>query len=283
MFIIEYFKPRPTPIYSFTVAEMDNIETSELPKLIIPNIELVGTPFDAGKAKAAMTRIQLVNECRNLIHEHHSKKWILSLLKKAENYIKQTETAWPDVVREIEGIAEGASIPFEYIAALMTQNNVVWETEQCTNLAFATTPEGPLWGGNADGCPFPLVEIRDVHGAYRNITCALGGINEHGLALGISGTSPGRAGGGIPPAFRLNVDHSVRSSEQLLHAARLILDRCKTVDEAIELLSTGHGNHILIDETGKCTVVERAGPWCYVLSRVRTRAIFAVTLPAPFG
>lgn len=247
--------------------------------LTVPSIKVSGTPFEAGKAKGASVRMFLANKCRYMVNEHHSQEWISRLLSRAEQSLKRTGEYFSAVVEEIEGVAAGGGIPVEYAAALFSANDVPPSGDECTNVVFARTPDGPVWGGNADGCLFPMVELRDVSGAYRsvighgNITGLVGGyggINEHGLALGSSGISPGQEGGRIPACYRVDVDHTQDAAEPLAICPqiRLMLDLCKTVDEAVEFLSRpevrGQGNCAMVDETGKSAVVERAGRWLYV-------------------
>lgn len=248
--------------------------------LRVPSLTVSGTPFEAGKAKGEAARLGLANACRNLVNEHHDPAWLSRFLSAAERHLSDTRAVFPHVTEEIEGVAAGAGIPVVWIAALVTSNDVVLEAEECTNLGFAKTPDGPLWGGNADGCRFPLVEVRDVQGVFRsvvghgNITGVVngwGGINEHGLALGHSGISPGREGGRIPAKYRVEARHtSAWDTEPLAICpqARLVLDRCRSVGEAVELLKRndmrGQGNCLLIDANGESAVVERHGTWLYV-------------------
>ncbi len=49
-------------------------------------------------------------------------------------------------------MAEGADVPFEQIAALNFPRPASLRMEEgCTNVAFASGPDGPGWGKNNDG------------------------------------------------------------------------------------------------------------------------------------
>ncbi len=248
------------------------------PYLTIPAVNLQGDSFSAGREKGKTMQIWLTHLCRSMINEHHDAEWVKNFLAQGELSLKRIADAWSGITKEIEGVAAGASIPPEYLAALFT-NQDLGEMDFCTNLIFANTPQGPLWGGNFDGCLMPLIELRNVAGAYRNITCygnprglvnGCGGINEHGLMIGASGASPGTSGGRIPGKFRINASHYHGCPGDILPSfpTRIILDTCKNVNEALELFRqaefTGRGNHLLADESGHCVLIERCGNWMYL-------------------
>ena len=134
--------------------------------------------------------------------------------------------------------------------------------QNCSNLAFCESPDGPILGGTLDAAHVYCVQLTRRTGAYAHVAIvwpgwlsAYGGVNEHGLA--VSGSSA-RLLKSQPPEPR---QAPLFSS---IYTARLTLETCRNVKEAIELLKRegipGHGNHILIDADGNGAVVESHKP-----------------------
>jgi isopenicillin-N N-acyltransferase-like protein len=72
--------------------------------------------------------------------------------RRLPSFIAALKRYLPDVLAEIEGMAEGANIPLDDILRLnipMYANEL--DLEGCTNIAFADGSDGPIWGKNNDG------------------------------------------------------------------------------------------------------------------------------------
>jgi hypothetical protein len=106
----------------------------------------------------------------------------------------------PDVLEEMEGMAQGANVPLEEILRLNLpmypdELNV---TEGCTNIVFADGPDGPIWGKNNDGLVGEKRRpacARLVHRddgipllvfTFCGMVATMDGMNAEGLAVGHS-------------------------------------------------------------------------------------------------
>ena len=108
----------------------------------------------------------------------------------------------PLVLEEMEGTAEGSSVPLDLIIKLnVPMYNFVPALDlpgECTNIAFATGPDGPIWGKNNDGGPPggqapPVARLIRRNGGIPQLNftfCGMVGtldaMNAEGLAVGHS-------------------------------------------------------------------------------------------------
>ncbi len=171
---------------------------------------------------------------------------------------------WPAQLAEVRGYADGLGIDFEQVFDFNLGRYVdkLVGEQQCSNLGFRTSPQGPLLGGNLDDQTGYVVQLTRREGAYAHVGIVWpgwlsywGGVNECGLA--VSGSSA-RVRKSLPPEpAQPPAWHSV-------YTARLVLEECRNVPEAVEFLKrpgiAGHGNHIMIDDTGEGVVVETHKP-----------------------
>lgn len=172
----------------------------------------------------------------------------------------QFSRLYPEGCEEIEGIAEGAGLPFEDVFEL----NVTFEISRssppaaCSVYGFADL-KGRVYLGKSDDLGQAELGSNAVHqtapfGALRSVQMHFVGtiwttsaVNEAGFCLGMTGLS-GRSinDGGIPHLF-------------LLHA---LAERCRSVAEAAEMCSAfeirSGGMSILVgDATGDVAILEK--------------------------
>jgi isopenicillin-N N-acyltransferase-like protein len=170
----------------------------------------------------------------------------------------QVRRLYPEGCEEIEGIAEGAGLPFEAVFEL----NVVFElgrpSPACSVYGFAD-PEGRVWLGKSDDLAEVELGSNVVHqtapsGGLRSVQMHFAGTiwttsasNEGGFCLGMTGLS-GRAvnAGGIPTLF-------------LLHA---MAERCRSVAEAVAMCAdfrvrSGGMSVLMGDATGDVAILEK--------------------------
>jgi len=165
----------------------------------------------------------------------------------------------PEMVEELEGIAEGAGMPFHDVCTLNFVS-AIGALNGCTNVVALKTEEGPVLAKTSDiGSDYAYYSIQRVepkqgysYFAISWVGClwAEVGINSAGLATGQGSapTMPGQRGEGIPT----------------LEYPRVILERCSTVVEAIQFCQdtpmAGKGLNIaLVDGAGQAAVVEKSG------------------------
>jgi len=160
---------------------------------------------------------------------------------------------FPEILEEIRGFAEGCQLNYEPLRSFILTAGLAEPAKQCSIFSVAdgskiifarnhdfyyrfskhtesylTTPEG---GYKSLGTTDIFVGRED-------------GVNENALAVGFSSVSSLKTGPGM--SFAL--------------AVRCILDKCKSVQEAIEFLTKVHfattSNYFLADSSGSMAVVE---------------------------
>jgi isopenicillin-N N-acyltransferase-like protein len=185
-------------------------------------------------------------------------------LRAAIHSIEKTLLArCPNIVEEMQGIAEGAGVPYEKILELNVgydaKGDMLHASSQCTAVGLPNTPEGPLVAKTDDVSiderafeVFFRAEPEEGHAfvcyAFGGSVSNHGGINQAGLALAMNGLPPagGRDPDGIPSLIFL----------------RQVLLCCATVEEALAFADAnplrGYGCTMTMADpsSGDITVVE---------------------------
>ena len=180
----------------------------------------------------------------------------------------------PEVLEEITGMAQGASLPLD---ALLQLNLPMYSEELdprdggCTNIAFSAGPDGPVWGKNNDGGPpgnrrpaCGRIIRRDgaipaINFTFAGWVSTIDGMNAEGLALGHSS---------VGSVFQQSDHHP----PVLLWAYEGLL-LCRTAEDFARHMASvptgGKGFAILcVDASGAMLSVEEACP----LTQVRRPA-----------
>jgi len=212
------------------------------------HVVLSGSPYEIGYQHGQKLRVLIDAMIRYESRRHtHVAPTILDL----EAVLARVRRVAPALLEELEGIADGAGFPFEWL--LEVNLRVLY---YCTVIAFTRSDSGPLLGKNFD---FPayayqvLFTVQSDEGyTMTHIGCAgsvasYGGINGAGLAMGhaVVPLEESLEDGGLPVAF----------------LRRLALQHCATVPEAVAFLSEHDvwraGDSILfLDRSGDATTVE---------------------------
>jgi predicted choloylglycine hydrolase len=166
---------------------------------------------------------------------------------------KEIKTFFPEILEEIRGFADACHASYENLATLLLCVGAFSPQASCS--IFATSNGSDVvFGRNYDfyysfkdkiesclACP------KDGYWSLGQSDIFIGredGINEKGLAIGVAAVAPRN----IKPRISFAV------------ATRYVLDRCATVDEAVETLSRVHfsttNNYLLADRSGSMAVVE---------------------------
>lgn len=228
--------------------------------MAMAHIELSGSAYEIGRRQCERLGVIAGYKYRKQFHLHADEAPVRDLGPMIE-WIGRN---WPDQLEEVRGYADGLGADFEYIFDIHFGAYVgaLMEQQSCSNVGFRESPNGPLLGGNLDDDPGYIVQTTRREGAYAHVGIVWpgwlsywGGVNEHGLAVSGSSARVLKTAPPVPqkpPAF-----HSV-------YTARLVVETCRDVPEAIELLKqpgiAGHGNHIMVDAAGNGVVVETHKP-----------------------
>jgi len=179
-----------------------------------------------------------------------------------DTMVDSLRTLCPEMIEELEGISEGAGMPFDDVCTLNFVS-AIGALSGCTNvIALIRSSEGkqPILAKTSDiGSDYAYYSMQRVQPedgyAYLAISWAgclwaEVGVNSAGLAAGQGSapTMPGQRGEGIPT----------------LEYPRVILERCGDVAEAIQFCQripmAGKGLNIsLADKQGDVAIVEKSG------------------------
>ena len=153
----------------------------------------------------------------------------------------------PELVEEMHGIAEGSGCSLREICALSFLLDLGHASSSCTGIVFADGPDGPVVGKTCDCAPGvqqewlgqrfirPNTGIPAVTHSHYGSPNAEMGMNEQGLAIGISGLMS-----------RDTNTQGVGWQQDI----RAILHTCATTEEAIAML-----RRIPIRWAGYCAVI----------------------------
>ena len=169
--------------------------------------------------------------------------------------------AFPDLVEELKGIAQGAEMAFDDIVLLNNRRLFsALEPLACSNLALSATEPGPALVGTVDGgagdIAGPLIVQRfQPDSGCRMIGTVLPGtvwlekgVNEHGLAVGNS-------------AVVVSDSRPVGVAFHTVYRQALLC--CRTTEEAMTFLQRHHQNAhgivlLLVDGDGALSCLEKS-------------------------
>jgi predicted choloylglycine hydrolase len=172
-----------------------------------------------------------------------------------------TESVFPEIIDEVRGLSDGSGISFDPLCDFVLTHPQAIRGPGCTG--FVICEDGETWIGRNYDWYYWVMEgagsfLTEPVGAYKSLgqsEVLVGredGVNEHGLGVALFG---------IPSGFRAGVMFWI--------SIRYILDKCRSVDEAVAFLEeTPHHcafNVLLADPSGRMAVVE-VNP---VMTRVR--------------
>lgn len=158
-------------------------------------IEVSGNPRDIGRCTGESLREEIRVHLEMFPPNPNRTTW----KRRLPAFLATLKRYLPNVLDEMEGTAEGANIPLDDILQLnlpMYANEL--DLEECTNIAFADGPDGPMWGKNNDG--FAAEKRRPACGrlirrddgipmlifTFCGMVATTDGMNAEGLAVGHS-------------------------------------------------------------------------------------------------
>jgi hypothetical protein len=214
-----------------------------------PYLEITGTHRELGLAIGEMFRgkiQEVIADRKHYIRKYNEK------LSETQNYVIELKKAFPHLLEEIQGMAEGADVPFIDLFFHNTpevyDHTLEWDREQaqtedhCT-IAVSFNPDGAIIGHNEDWSIESMDELY-VLKAHIGDTTFLG-LN---YATFIAGNSATLNNWGVSQCINELHEHTQIGVGKYF-MARAILE-CKTLEEAEQLIRTtkrasGY-NHVLV-------------------------------------
>lgn len=171
----------------------------------------------------------------------------------ARECVKEYQTYFPEVLDEIQGIADGNEVSVETLHALLFCMYCFEFDNRCTCFAFSTADE-IVFARNSDflvrlekfymNCLYQLLGSYAFNGNTTAFVQMEDGVNQHGLAIGLTFVYP-------------HVRKPGMNAGMLL---RYLLERCQTTAEAIEELHrlpiASAQTLTIADKCGEIVVVE---------------------------
>ncbi len=160
---------------------------------------------------------------------------------------------YPEILDEIKGMSDGQGISFKFLSTLLCSMYCFSPDLHCSCFAISNGTT-MLLARNSDflvsleklymNCMYSLKDSYSFNGNTTAFIEMEDGMNEHNLAIGFTFVYPTKIKPGINAGLLL----------------RMILEKCKTIDEAITLLKNipiaSQQTYTLIDITGKIVVIE---------------------------
>lgn len=171
----------------------------------------------------------------------------------AEKSIPLYEAVYPEILEEIKGTADGLRIDFKEIANFLFSMYCFVFDNKCSCFAFSENGKTVL-GKNSDFitrieklCDSPYYNLDGAYSFIGNTTAwteVEDGVNEHGLAAGLTFIYPVKIAAGLNAGMLV----------------RYLLEKCKTTKEAIKALQklpiASSQTITLADKSGEIAVVE---------------------------
>lgn len=231
-------------------------------------VKVKGTPYEQGKQQGEKTadiiKKNVINIKKSIAKSNVNvkEKYYNKLLKENLGFIEKAE---PEVYEEMKGISEGAEIDFSDIAIINIPLYFMLDIFQneCSSILArgnATFDGNTYLIKNRDMRYFTLNQIVlereyingdkivEVNGAGI-LTYPGNGVNKYGLAISTTGVW----------SKRIPVEIAEASKLPILINVHFILERCKSVNEAVKFLNNTkrmNGINLLIADRSKAIAVE---------------------------
>ncbi|PKO02419.1 MAG: hypothetical protein CVU43_07840 [Chloroflexi bacterium HGW-Chloroflexi-5] len=229
-------------------------------QVVFQHIHLKGDPYQIGRLQAEAVK--------------HIPQFVGFLKSGAGKFTEeqfnrvssQMEHFCPGINAEMEGFADGLGIP---LADLVYYAYTFLPKGKCSHFALlpSRTAEGRTLVGRSYEFGVDTEDMRLCTLQANNKFAFIGssliffgyteGMNEHGLVVTMSA-------GGMPTGLEAGMRASIQDGFQFWFVIRAVLERCKTVDEAIQLIkeipTCGNPNLIVAGKSGEAALIEVFGP-----------------------
>jgi predicted choloylglycine hydrolase len=180
-----------------------------------------------------------------------SKHEVRDAMKFFDNY-------YPGINDEIRGVADELCLPVDsmsyYVFGYSTKSPKSSSFGKCSQ--FAVNPSASRDGHPYVGCSY------DLHPDYNELRLCTTRVRGQARHIGFSEDLFGRADGINEHGLCVTTTSTVGGGFEYHAVVRTILDRCKTVDDALEVINgipTSHcHNYIIADEHGNAALIELA-------------------------
>jgi isopenicillin-N N-acyltransferase like protein len=222
-------------------------------------IECSGNPREIGRQTGEALREEIRSHLE-LIPRRES----ADLVSQMNAALKVLNRKVPEIVEEMAGIANGAAVSVDEIHRInipLGPDELRAMDDTCSNVAFASGPDGPILGKNNDGLgirrPVYLKKMRSQKGVpivafpFAGWVGTASGMNAEGLAIGSSSV-----GSVLQRSYR---------HVPLRFWSYLVMQRCRTAAEYIEAMTErplrGKGFSLLcVDRDGTAVSLEAPSP-----------------------
>lgn len=191
----------------------------------------------------------------------------------AGDCVKEYQACFPEVLDEIQGIADGNSVPLETLQTMLFSMYCFTFENKCTCFAFSTEDE-IVFARNSDflvnleklymNCLYRLQNNYAFNGNTTAFVQMEDGINQHGLAVGLTFVYPHMRAPGLNAGMLL----------------RYLLEKCRTSAEAVAALHklpiASAQTLTIADKSGEIAVVE-CNPKAIEVIHPRTGEQFVAT------
>ena len=226
------------------------------------SVMMKGSGYERGKAHGQALKTQIHKAYQELcapIDLPPAQK-----TRHINDFLEKLHKSFPDMVREIEGIATGSDLAVNQIGELVLWEELkaiasqVSKESSCTAIAFTHTPDGPVVGKTSDiehfQQPYYVLEYIEPDTGYPLLS--MGKVGSTKTEIGINQEGLCVATGSLLPC-----DDGEAGIERMT-LARIVLQVASNVDEAIALISCFNlirlGLYfLLVDASGKACVVEK--------------------------
>ena len=227
--------------------------------------EFSGTAFEIGKQMGRAYGPLIEAAMSGLLPQHAHHASINDRDALTEKVIEQHRAHFPEIIEELEGVAEGSGLRFLDVACYAFRvyhrfdpgRPEVVSEHNCYVVGVQDKDEGPVLGGVLEDFPFfrTVHKIHPVDG-YRMLAVTwpgthwASGMNEHGLA--ITGASA-EAGKLKPGAEGLKP-----KGDRVVGIGYMLLKKCKTVADVLAFIEPFEmvGNSAFADATGEMLLLE---------------------------
>ena len=262
-----------------------------------PLFEVSGSPEEMGRAQGAQASDlihSMLADYRSFVHGASGLRWE-EAVARARDYLPYSQAAFPDLVQEVRGIAEGAGASFEEIWLLNCYEEVAEDQKlmACTTVAVngEVTADGHVYlAHNEDWISVDRKHVYLVRArpegapaflgmSYGALLCNIG-FNAAGIGVGINSVYPRDVRAGIP---RILVSRAILSATDLPGA----IEACVPENRA------GGYNHLLAEGGGAIVSVESsatrhetlraADGWLAHTNHYRSERMQAVEAPGAYA
>jgi len=234
---------------------MDLSTNIQQKKVVFNHLVMEGDSYGVGKMQGQLLR-------RNREHYPFLTSLPPGIRKPSKHEVKKAvdffETYYPGINDEILGVADELCVPVDsisyYVFGYSSKSHMSSSFRKCSQ--FAVNPSASSNGHTYVGCSY------DLHPDYNELRLCTTRVRGQASHIGFSEDLFGRAEGINEHRLCVTTTSTVGDGFEYHAVVRTILDRCKTVDDALQIINdipTSHcHNYIIADKRGNAALIELA-------------------------